>query len=71
MQLKMQTNRALYIQTLRRTTPAQRVAKAMELSDLGKRLFQQGLRRRFPDADEQQLRALYLDQIARCHNRNY
>jgi hypothetical protein len=52
-------------------TPAQRLAKAMELSDLGKRLFQHGLRRRFPDADEQQLHALYLDRIARCHNRNY
>jgi hypothetical protein len=52
-------------------TPAQRLAKAMELSELGKRLFLHGLRRRFPEADERQLHALYLERIARCHNRNY
>jgi hypothetical protein len=52
-------------------TPAQRLAKAMELSDLGKRLFLHGLRRRFPEADERKLHTLYLERIARCHNRNY
>jgi hypothetical protein len=68
---KPQPNRALYIQALRRMTPAQRLAKAMELSDLGKSLFLHGLRRRFPHADDNQLHALYLERIARCHNRNY
>jgi hypothetical protein len=71
MELKSNANRALYLQTLRRMTPAQRLAKAMELSDLGKRLFLHGLRRRFPDADENQIRRLYLSRIVRCHNRNY
>jgi hypothetical protein len=52
-------------------TPAQRLAKAMELSDLGKRLFLHGLRRRFPEADEKQILAEYLKRTARCHNRNY
>ena len=37
----------------------------------GKRLFLHGLRRRFPDADDKQLHAIYLQRIARCHNRNY
>jgi hypothetical protein len=71
MGLKSKANRPLYLQTLRRMTPAQRLAKAMELSDLGKRLFLHGLRRRFPDADEDQIRSLYLSRIARCHNRNF
>ena len=71
MELKSKPNRSLYLETLRRMTPAQRLAKAMELSDLGKRLFLHGLRRRFPDADEQQIRKLYLSRIARCHNRNF
>jgi hypothetical protein len=52
-------------------TPAQRLAKAMELSEFGKRLFLHGLRRRFPEADERQLHTLYLKRIARCRNRNY
>jgi hypothetical protein len=71
MELKSQANRSLYLQALRRMTAAQRLAKAIELSDLGKRLFLHGLRKRFPDADEKQIRALYLSRIARCHNRNY
>ena len=52
-------------------TPAQRLAKAMELSELGKRLFLHGLRRRFPDADEKQIVGEYIKRTARCHNRNY
>ena len=52
-------------------TPAQRLAKAMELSELGKRLFMHGLRRRFPEADEKRILAEYLERIAQCHNRNY
>ena len=70
-ELKDQSNRSRYLVTLRRMTPAQRLAKAFELSDLGKRLFMHGLRRRFPNATEDQLRARYLKAIARCHNRNY
>jgi hypothetical protein len=69
--LKSNANRQRYLQVLRRMTPGQRLAKAMELSELGKRLLIHSLRRRFPDADEQQIRALYLGRIARCHNRNY
>ncbi|MGD0462499.1 MAG: hypothetical protein ABSB74_08425 [Tepidisphaeraceae bacterium] len=71
MELKSKTNRRLYIQTLGRMTPAQRLAKAMELSELGKRLFLHGLRRRFPGANEKQILAEYLRRTARCHNRNY
>jgi len=59
------------MEALRRMTPGQRLAKAMELSELGKRLFLHGLRRRFPDADERQIMSEYLERTARCHNRNY
>ncbi|HEX4052794.1 MAG TPA: hypothetical protein VHX86_00880 [Tepidisphaeraceae bacterium] len=65
------SDRRRYINVLRRMTPAQRLAKAMELSELGKRLFLHGLRRRFPEADDRQLHAIYLNRLARCHNRNY
>jgi hypothetical protein len=68
---KPRPNRALYLQTLRRMTPAQRLEKAMELSELGKQLFLHGLRRRFPQADEKQIHQIFLSRIARCHNRNY
>lgn len=70
-ELKPKPNRALYLQTLRRMTPAQRLAKAMELSDLGKRLLLHALRRRYPEADDRRIHTLYLERLARCHNRNY
>jgi hypothetical protein len=65
------SDRLRYIAVLKRMTPAQRLAKAMELSELGKKLFLHGLRRRFPEMDDRQLHSLYLKRIARCHNRNY
>jgi hypothetical protein len=68
---KLQLNRAQYIETLRRMTPAQRLAKAMELSELGKQLFLHGLRKRFPGESEKEIRVRYVREVARCHNRNY
>jgi hypothetical protein len=68
---KPRPNRALYLDVLRHMTPEQRLEKAMELSELGKDLFLQGLRQRFPEADEAGIHAIYLERIAKCHNRNY
>ena len=64
-------NRQLYIQALRRMTPEQRLNKAMELTELGRELFRQGLRRRFPNADDAAIHAMYLRRLALCHNRHY
>ncbi|HTW95406.1 MAG TPA: hypothetical protein VMD30_11460 [Tepidisphaeraceae bacterium] len=68
---KPNSNREQYLESLRRMTPEQRLTKAMELSELGKQLFLHGLRRRFPEADEKQIKAIYLERIGKCHNRNY
>jgi hypothetical protein len=68
---KRRPNHQLYIQTLRRMTPEQRLTKAFELSELGKRLFVDGLRRRFPDLPESEFKALVLRRLQKCYNRNY
>jgi Rv0078B-related antitoxin len=68
---KPRPNRRLYLQVLRRMTPEQRLNKAFELTEMARALFRQGLRRRFPDASEEELHRLYLEGLARCHNRNY
>jgi hypothetical protein len=68
---KPRPNHALYIEVLRRMTPAQRLAKAFELSDFAKTLFIHGLRKRYPDATEEELKKIYLVRIQLCHNRNY
>jgi len=69
MDLKPQPNRALYLETLRRMTPEQRLLKALELTELSRDLFRAGLRWRFPEATEAELQGIYLERMTACHNR--
>ena len=71
MDSKPRPNHRLYIETLRRMTPEQRLAKAFELSDFARQLFVQGLRGRYPDLDDESFRRLLLGRLEKCHNRNY
>ena len=68
---KPRPNQALYLQVLRRMTPEQRLQKAIELSEVTKRIFRDGLRQRHPDLDEIEFRQLMLKQLEKCHNKNY
>ena len=68
---KPRPNRKRYIQTLRAMTPSQRAQKFFELSEMSKRFFIHGLRKRFPDLSETQFHSLLLERLAKCHNRNY
>lgn len=61
----------IYIEILRRMSPEQRLNKAIELSELSKDLFRQGLRQRFPDLSEEEFHKLFLKRLELCHNRNY
>jgi hypothetical protein len=69
--IKPKPNHGLYLSTLRKMTAAQRLAKSFELSNLTKELFLSGLRNRFPAKSEGDIKKIYLERIARCHNRNY
>jgi hypothetical protein len=68
---KSRPNHRRYIDALRRMTPEQRLAKAFELSALGKELFIGGLRSRFPDLGEADFKSLVLRRLEKCYNRNY
>ena len=68
---KPRPNHREYIKVLQRMTPEQRLLKAMELSEQSKQLFKQGLRNRFPDLSDEDFHQLYLERLAKCHNRNY
>jgi hypothetical protein len=65
--VKAQPNRARYIEVLRRMTPEQRLAKAIELSEMTRVAVLTGLRRRFPDATEAEIHARYLERLGQCH----
>lgn len=67
--LKPQPNRQRYIETLRRMTEAERLAKAIELSEMTRALMRHGLSERFPDATEAEIHAMYLERLEQCRKR--
>lgn len=71
MEIKPDPNHHIYLAILKKMTPEQRLAKAFELSALTKELFLSGLHKRFPFKSEMEIKAIYLDRIAKCYNRNY
>ena len=71
MDRKPRPNHKLYIRMLRRMTPGQRLAKAFDLSEFTRRLFADGLRKRFPDLSEDDFQELLRTRLEKCHNRNY
>jgi hypothetical protein len=68
--LKPQPNRRIYIETLRRMTPEERLEKAFELSDMTHEALRVALRTRHPEASDAELYALYLERLERCRSRN-
>lgn len=68
---KPRPNHARYIQTLQRLSPEQRLLKAFELTQFTRELLRHGLRRLYPEADEQGLKTIFLQRLEKCHNRNY
>ncbi len=71
MKLKKSPNHAIYIRALRKMSPEARLLKAFELSGFTRELFITGLRMRFPALPEEEINRIYLERIAKCHNRNY
>lgn len=71
MNIKQRPNNRIYVQTLRRMSPEQRLRKAFELSDFAKQLFIYGLHKRFPNLQGDEFHTLLLKRLDKCHNRNY
>ena len=69
--MKLRPNHQLYLKTLARMTPEERLRKALELSEMTRELFRCGLRKRFPHASDEGRKRIYLARLAKCHNRNY
>ncbi len=67
---KPRPNHLEYLRALRSMRPEQRLRKAFELTELGRRLFETGLRRRHPGLPDAEFRSLCLKHLAKCHNSN-
>ena len=71
MDIKKRPNHRRYIQILRAMSSEERLMKAFELTEFSRDLFMAGLRKRFLDMPEDELKRLYLKRLDKCHNRNY
>jgi len=60
-----------YIKIIRRLTPEERLKKCFELNELTKQLFLAGLKNRFPDLSQEEIKKIYLKRINKCHNLDY
>ena len=63
MNIKPNPNHKIYLQVLSDMTPCERLKKAFELSELSKKLFLSGLKKRFPEKTEKQMMAVYIERI--------
>ena len=71
MNYKQTPNHKEYLLTLVRMGTEQRLLKALKLSAITKELFMSGLHKRFPDKTETEIKAIYLQRLSKCYNRNY
>ncbi len=71
MNIKERANHKLHIQILRSMTPEARLLKCFELSEFVRGLFLHGLRKRFPDKSDEEIKKIYFERLEKCHNRNY
>jgi hypothetical protein len=60
-----------YIKIIKRLTPEERLKKCFELNELTKQLFLTGLKNRFPNLSQEEIKKLYLKRINKCHNLDY
>jgi hypothetical protein len=64
-------SRKEYLEIIRNMTPENRLQKCFELNELTKQLFLTGLKDRFPDFSEKEIKEFYLKRIDKCRNLNY
>ena len=68
---KPRPNLERYFAVLRAITPQQRLAQALELSEMTRKLLVTGLWQRHPQLSDDEIRKLAHQRISECHNRNY
>lgn len=71
MNIKPDPNHEIYMRSLKRMTPEQRLLKAIELSELTKKMFLHGLKKKFPHKNENEIIAIYIERILLCNRYSY
>jgi len=71
MNLKKNLNHIKYLEILRQMPPETKLLKVFELSEFTKQLFLHGLRKRYPNLQDEEINKIFLERLDKCHNRNY
>jgi hypothetical protein len=69
--MKDNPNHKAYLEIIRQMTPEQRLNKTFALSEFSKKLFAHGIRKRFPDIPDEEVKKVIFKRLEKCHNRNY
>jgi len=69
--MKTHPNKQRYHEILKGMTPQEKVEKVIELSNLANAAFLAGLRNRYPQLSDNELKELYLEKRRTWHNQNY
>jgi hypothetical protein len=69
--MKTYPNKQKYHEILKGMSPQEKIEKVFELSDLANAAFFAGLRNRYPQLSDDELKSLYLKKRRACHNQNY
>jgi hypothetical protein len=60
-----------YIKMMRKMYPEDRLRKSFEMTELSRKLFLAGLKNRFPNLSDKEIKKIYLKRIDKCHNSNW
>ncbi|HBD95095.1 MAG: hypothetical protein A2015_02360 [Spirochaetes bacterium GWF1_31_7] len=65
------TAKEVYLATLRKMSSEQKLKKACELSDFTKMLYITGLKKRFTNIGEDDLKKKLVERLQKCSNSNF
>ena len=65
------TAKEVYLATLRKMSSEQKLKKACELSDFTKMLYITGLKKRFTNIGEDDLKKKLVERLQKCNNSNF
>jgi hypothetical protein len=63
--------RGEYLRCLEQMGAEGRLLKAIELSDVTRRMLRDAIAARFPDATASEQHRIFLERLAQCRNKNY
>jgi hypothetical protein len=69
--IKTYPNKDRYHEILKAMSSREKLEKSFELTEMANEVFWAGLKSRYPQLSEVELRRLYVQKLKECHNQSY